>query len=105
VSRAPSDATLEEHYREVSKMCFEYFKHLATLSIAAALVEITLYQQVGIDLVTLISSLITQGLVLLVSLGGWLLCLCEAEYRGSFCKVPPLPGYKLLYYWQRFSSS
>jgi hypothetical protein len=76
----------------MSKMCFEYFKHLTTLSTAAALVEITRYQQVGIDLVTLISSLITQGLVLLVSLGGWLLCLCEAEYRGVFARYHPYLG-------------
>lgn len=33
-----------EHNREVSKLCFEYFKHFTTITTAAALLELTLYQ-------------------------------------------------------------
>ena len=40
-----NDEKDEEHYREVSKLCFEYCKHLTTLASEAALVEIGLYQQ------------------------------------------------------------
>jgi len=47
-SEAERSRLLEEA-REVSKQCFEYFKHFTTITTAAALVELALYNQLAVN--------------------------------------------------------
>ncbi len=60
----------EEHNRDVSKLCFEYFKHFTTLTTASALVEVALYQHLGVDPIVLIVGLLMLGVTLGFSLAG-----------------------------------
>jgi hypothetical protein len=59
-----------EHNREVSKMCFEYFKHFTTVSTAAALVELALCQHFDLDLETILLALFLLGAALVISVSG-----------------------------------
>jgi len=60
----------EEHNRDVSKLCFEYFKHFTTLTTATAVVEVTLYEYLGVDTIVLIVGLLMLGVTLGFSLAG-----------------------------------
>jgi hypothetical protein len=59
-----------EHNREVSNMCFEYFKHFTTVSTAAALVELALCQHFDLDLETILLALFLLGAALVISVSG-----------------------------------
>jgi hypothetical protein len=60
----------EEHNRDVSKLFFEYFKHFTTLTTATAVVEVALYEHLGVDTIVLIVGLLMLGMTLGFSLAG-----------------------------------
>ena len=78
------DYEKEEHYREVSKMYFEYCKHFSTLITAAALIEITIYQQFDISPVVAVSSIVVLSIALVFSVSGIFLLPLRASINGKF---------------------
>jgi len=58
MSATDQERETEERRREALKLNFDYLKHLSTLAGATALVELAVYQEVGVGLVSLGTSLI-----------------------------------------------
>jgi len=79
-----TDNSKEEHNREVSKLCLEYFKHLTTIATAAALVELGLYQQLGLTTVSALVGVGTLGLTLSLCILGMVLVPTRAAAQGDF---------------------
>ena len=65
-----ADERKREHNREVLKLCFEYFKHFTTISTAAALIELTLYQLFELTSRVAVGGLIVSGITVILSIAG-----------------------------------
>ncbi len=79
-----ADGRYEEHDREVARLCFEYFKHFTTISTAAALVELALYQQFEVTSRVAVAGVVMLALTLLLSVVGMLVVPLRADQEGSF---------------------
>jgi len=53
---------------EISKLCFEYFKHFTTIATAAALLELVLYRQLDLNTASAVLGVGLLGLTLLLCL-------------------------------------
>jgi hypothetical protein len=79
-----------EHNREVAKLCFEYFKHFTSISTAAALIELTLFQYFQLSLTLTVVGLVFLATTLVMSVLGMFVLPSRAGRRGAF---PELRGY------------
>jgi hypothetical protein len=70
---AEQERITEERRREALKIHFEYLKHITTLGGATAIVELAIYQSVGVDLEVMAISLILLA---------W--CVAAALYNMAF---------------------
>jgi hypothetical protein len=76
----------EEHNRELSKLYFDYFKHLTTINTAAAAAELALSEYLQLSGIAVIAGLGVLVLNLLLSIWGMLLVPTYADTWGR--KVP-----------------
>lgn len=82
-----ADNRKDEHNREATKLCFEFFKHFSTLSITVALVEIALVQFFELDSKTAVVSSIASGVTLLSSIVGMLIVAIPASLDDEVPKT------------------
>jgi hypothetical protein len=90
ISDAERSRLLEET-TEISKQCFEYFKHFTTITTAAALVELALYNQFAINtqaarfgVIFGVAALATTLLLCVTGLG---LLSVGTALKGEFLKI------------------
>jgi hypothetical protein len=74
----------EEHKREVSKLCFEFFKHFTTISATAAAIELTLYQLFQLDSKVAIAGIVMLAVTLGLSVWGMLAVVFNAGTDEEF---------------------
>lgn len=76
----------EAHNLEILKLCFDYFKHLTTLTTAAALVELALYEQLTLSMQSAILGVGTLGLTLLLCIIGMARVSVGPTSTGEFLR-------------------
>jgi predicted membrane channel-forming protein YqfA (hemolysin III family) len=83
----------EKHNLEVSKLCFEFFKHLTTVATVASLIEVALYQHLGLTM---------MGVSLLLSLVGMFLIPARAGEEKEFLQDSTLGWVRVLMFFTVF---
>jgi len=78
---------LLEQVTEISKLSFEYFKHFMTIATAAALVELALYQQLGLNESAALLGVSLLGLTLVLCIIGLVRLSVGAATKGEFSPV------------------
>ena len=80
-----------EEAREASKQCFEYFKHFTTITTAAALVELALYNQLAFNTVSarlgVVLGVGALAMTLLLCVAGLGLLSVGTALRGEFLEI------------------
>ena len=79
--------TREAQDPEVSKLCFEYFKHFTTVTTAAALVEIALYEQLGFTRASAVLGVSISGLSLLLCIVGLVVLSVGTAAKGEILPI------------------
>jgi excisionase family DNA binding protein len=72
---------------EISKLCFEYFKHFTTIATAAALLELALYQQLALNRVSAVLGVGMLGLTLLLCIIGLVPLTVGSAMNGQFLQI------------------
>jgi len=78
---------LLEEADEISKLVFEFFKHFTTLTTAAALVELALYQQLALTKASALLGIGALGLTLLLCIVGLVLLSIGTAIKGAFLRI------------------
>jgi len=76
-----------EQDAEISKLCFEYFKHFTTITTAAALVELALYQQLGLSRASAILGVSTLSVTLWLCIRGLVRLSVGTATSGDFLPI------------------
>jgi hypothetical protein len=79
--------TSSEQATEISKLCFEYFKHFTTITTAAVLVELALYQQLGLSRASAILGVGTLGVTLWLCIRGLVRLSVGTATSGNFLPI------------------
>ena len=72
---------------EISKLCFEYFKHFTTITTAAALVELGLYEHLALYTESAIWGVSTLGLTLCLCVIGLVRLSIGTAIKGKFLPI------------------
>jgi hypothetical protein len=89
-TKSPSprpSARLLEQATEISKLGFEYFKHFTTITTAAALVELALYRQLGLNSSSALLGVGMLGLTLVLCIIGLVHLSVSAAKEGEFLPI------------------
>lgn len=78
---------LLEQSTEISKLSFDYFKHFTTITTAAALVELALYQQLGLNKRSALLGVSMLGLTLVLCIIGLVRLSVGAAAKGTFSPI------------------
>jgi len=76
----------ERRAEEFAKLCFEYFKHLTTLSTAGAVVVLAVYRELTVGTVLLAATLVLFGVTILTCVISMMACtthFSSSPYRVS----------------------
>jgi hypothetical protein len=90
ISDAERSRLLEEA-TEISKQCFEYFKHFTTITTAAALVELALYNQLALNTAYarfgVVFGVAALAVTLLLCVSGLGLLSVGSALKGEFLEI------------------
>ena len=85
-ARVTENEAQERRIEEFIKLCFEFFKHLTTLSTAGALVVLAVYRELAFEAVLLAITLALFGVTILISVLSMMTCttyFSPSDFRPS----------------------